>query len=172
MFHIIFCLFHFWLWWQANKMIVIFRIAKQVRDIIVLCILRWHQWKWWRFAVAVQILFHDFILQAAVFMGFSITSAVFSGIIIILYSLKIEDASSRGYYCSCYCVDHGYGGCGNVTCKLGNMGPRYTYNPELGLAAVILALGIIGFGTGIWVSICLCLMKPCCRNLEVSFILS
>ena len=41
----------------------------------------------------------------------------------------------------------------------------------LGLAAVILILGIIEFGTGIWVSICLCLMKPCCKDSEVSFLL-
>jgi len=42
----------------------------------------------------------------------------------------------------------------------------------MGLAAVILILGIVEFATGIWVSICLCVMKPCCTDSEVSFFLS
>ncbi|XP_067047532.1 uncharacterized protein [Acropora muricata] len=40
----------------------------------------------------------------------------------------------------------------------------FASGPALGIAAVILILGIIQFGTGIWVSICLCLMKPCCTD--------
>ncbi|XP_029202017.2 uncharacterized protein LOC114966354 isoform X2 [Acropora millepora] len=65
---------------------------------------------------------------AGIFMGFSITSAVFGGLIIIGYIVIVS---------------------GDV---------------EEGLAAVILTLGIIEFGAGIWVSICLCLMKPCCND--------
>ena len=85
----------------------------------------------------IKYLFHDFIiLQAGIFMGFSITSAVFGGLIIIGYSVIVS---------------------GDV---------------EGGLAAVILTLGIIEFGAGIWVSICLCLMKPCCNDSQVRFLLS
>ncbi|KAK2548968.1 hypothetical protein P5673_030716 [Acropora cervicornis] len=43
----------------------------------------------------------------------------------------------------------------------------FASGPALGIAAVILILGIIQFGTGIWVSICLCLMKPCCTDSQV-----
>ena len=67
-------------------------------------------------------------------MGFSITSAVFGGLIIIGYIVIVS---------------------GDV---------------EEGLAAVILTLGIIEFGAGIWVSICLCLMKPCCNDSQVRFL--
>ena len=84
----------------------------------------------------IKYLFHDLILQAGIFMGFSITSAVFGGLIIIGYSVIVS---------------------GDV---------------EGGLAAVILTLGIIEFGAGIWVSICLCLMKPCCNDSQVRFLLS
>ncbi|KAK2548966.1 hypothetical protein P5673_030714 [Acropora cervicornis] len=41
---------------------------------------------------------------------------------------------------------------------------RYSYDAKMGLAAVILILGLIEFGTGILVSICLCVMKPCCSG--------
>ena len=86
--------------------------------------------------VSQSILFHDLILQAGIFMGFSITSAVFGGLIIIGYSVIVSD------------------------------------DVEGGLGAVILTLGIIEFGAGIWVSICLCLMKPCCNDSQVRFLLS
>ena len=79
-------------------------------------------------------------MQAGVFMGFSITSAVLGGIIIIFYSIIIAYASD--YY--------------------------YSYSAKMALAAVILILGIGEFGIGIWVSICLCLMKPCCTDCQVS----
>ncbi|KAK2548941.1 hypothetical protein P5673_030683 [Acropora cervicornis] len=101
------------------------------------------------------------VSQAGIFMGFAITSAVFGGIIIILYSTTIAGTS-----CQDFCQNnHSCGGGGYPT-----HGPSwditYSYDTKLGLAAVILTLGIIEFGTGIWVSICLCVMKPCCRNLE------
>ena len=99
-------------------------------------------------------------------MGFSITSAVFGGIIIILFGIRI--AMTRGS-CQgqCFCSGNG---CGNVTCELDSYYDFYgndSYNTEMGLAAMILALGIVEFGTGIWVAICLCMMRPCCTDLEV-----
>ena len=112
--------------------------------------------------IAVHIFFHDFMLQAGVFMGFSITSAVFGGIIIIAYSITIAFANYYDYYR--YDYDNDYSE--TYTYR------RYPYDAKMGLAAVILVLGIIEFGAGIWVSICLCLMKPCCADSEVSFCLS
>ena len=115
----------------------------------------------WQFVIAVHIFFHDFMLQAGVFMGFSITSAVFGGIIIIAYSITIAIANYYDYYQyydNLYSETYTY--------------QRYSYDTKMGLAAVILVLGIVEFGTGIWVSICLCLMKPCCTDSEVSFLLS
>ena len=111
--------------------------------------------------IAVHIFFHDFMPQAGVFMGFSITSAVFGGIIIIAYSITIAIANYYDYYQyydNLYSETYTY--------------QRYSYDTKMGLAAVILVLGIVEFGTGIWVSICLCLMKPCCTDSEVSFLLS
>ena len=97
-------------------------------------------------------------------MGFSITSAVFGGIIIIFFGVRIAIAPCQGH-CSCY-SDYGGYGCANVTCQWDPYF-SYSYNTEMGLAAMILALGIIEFGTGIWVSICLCMMRPCCADPEV-----
>ncbi|XP_029205612.2 uncharacterized protein LOC122947072 isoform X2 [Acropora millepora] len=77
---------------------------------------------------------------AGIFMGFSITSAVLGGIIISFYSIMIAYASYGFYYA------------------------YYSYSAKMALAAVILILGIIEFGIGIWVSICLCIMKPCCTD--------
>ena len=98
-------------------------------------------------------------------MGFSITSAVFGGIIIIAYSVTIAYASySRYHYYNNYDYRYGY-----VRTYRDH---RYSYGAKMGLAAVILILGIIEFCTGIWVSICLCLMKPCCTDSQVIFLLS
>ena len=109
------------------------------------------------FATAVQYLIHYYILQAGVFMGFSITSAVLGGQMIIAYSLTIAHASYSEYY-------YGY----RYELLRSYKYQRYSYNAKMGLAAVILILGIVEFGTGIWVSICLCLMKPCCTDSQVS----
>ena len=120
---------------------------------------------------------HDFILQAGVFMGFAITSAVFGGIIIILYSVTIANASCQDF-CQFHsnCGGGGYGRGNFSTLPFYPTNPTYSYsysyNTKMGLAAVTLTLGIIEFGTGIWVSICLCVMKPCCTNPQVSFLLS
>ncbi|XP_029205593.2 uncharacterized protein LOC114969454 [Acropora millepora] len=99
---------------------------------------------------------------AGIFMGFAITSAVCGGLIIIMYGTTLGTASCQRY-CDPFDRD-GYRH-HNVT-----VGPKlqytYSYETKLGLAAVILTLGIIEFGTGIWVSIYLCVMKPCCIVLE------
>ena len=94
-------------------------------------------------------------------MGFAITSAVFGGQMIVAYSLTIADASYSEYY---------YGNSYDLLRRYKYH--RYSYNAKMGLAAVLLILGIVEFATGIWVSICLCLMKPCCSDSEVSFLLS
>ncbi|XP_015748753.1 PREDICTED: uncharacterized protein LOC107328544 isoform X3 [Acropora digitifera] len=101
---------------------------------------------------------------AGTFMGFAITSAVLGGMIIILYSTS---GASCQKYCENYCGCGGGGGYGhgNVstlphpTCTY-----PYSYDSKIAVAAVTMTLGIIEFGTGIWVSICLCVMKPCCTD--------
>ena len=101
-------------------------------------------------------------------MGFSITSAVLGGIIIIAYSVTIANASYSRYY---YDYNYHYGQYGYSRYQTYRY-QRYSYSAKMGLAAVILILGLIEFGTGIWVSICLCVMKPCCPGSQVSFLLS
>ncbi|XP_067047547.1 uncharacterized protein [Acropora muricata] len=99
---------------------------------------------------------------AGIFMGFAITSAVFGGIIMILYSVTIGSAG-----CQKYCNLRDSQSYDNFTIPPILTGkPRYSYDTKMGLAAVILTLGIIEFGTGIWVSICLCVMEPCCIDIE------
>ena len=68
-------------------------------------------------------------------MGFSITSAVFGGFIIIFYSMGIHG------------FRHRY--------------DRRTYGTQMLLMALILILGIVEFAIGIWAAVCLCRMKPC-----------
>ena len=78
----------------------------------------------------------SYFIQAGVFMGFSITSAVFGGTIIICYSISIA------IYLDKY--------------------SRYSsYDTEAALSAIMLILGAIEFATGIWAAACLCAMKPC-----------
>ncbi|XP_078384215.1 uncharacterized protein LOC144666707 [Oculina patagonica] len=88
---------------------------------------------------------------AGVFMGFSITSAVFGGIIIICYSISIA------VYRDDYRYDYRYGHGGYTRYRYRRSG----YDADMALSAIILILGIVEFATGIWVSVCLCLMKPC-----------
>lgn len=93
--------------------------------------------------------------QASVFMGFSITSAVMGAVIIICYSIMIslsDSGSYNGYY------DYSYGR------------GYYRYDGKMAILAIMLILGIIGFGAGIWAAICTCLMKPCgcCGQPQVS----
>ncbi|CAH3190559.1 unnamed protein product [Porites evermanni] len=79
-------------------------------------------------------------------MGFSITSAVMGAVIIICYSIMIslsDSGSYNGYY------DYSYGR------------GYYRYDGKMAILAIMLILGIIAFGAGIWAAICTCLMKPC-----------
>ena len=75
-------------------------------------------------------------------MGFSITSAVFGGTIIICYSVSIAACQERNDFYS-------------------NQLPYLPYDAELVISAIILVLGIAAFVIGIWAPICCCLMKPC-----------
>ena len=72
-------------------------------------------------------------------MGFSITSAVFGGTIIICYSVSIAVCQERNDYYS----------------------NQLPYDAEMAISAIILVLGIAAFVIGIWAPICCCLMKPC-----------
>ena len=77
-------------------------------------------------------------------MGFSITSAVFGGIIIIFYSIAIAiNRDEYGYYYDSDYNDYS------------------SYDAEMALCGIILILGIVEFGIGIWAAVCLCIMKPC-----------
>ncbi|XP_078382701.1 uncharacterized protein LOC144665338 [Oculina patagonica] len=90
---------------------------------------------------------------AGIFMGFSITSAVFGGIIIICYSISIVNRDDFRYEYR-YGYRYGYE---MYRYKVKRSG----YGADLVLSAMILILGIVEFATGILVSVCLCLMKPC-----------
>ena len=94
--------------------------------------------------------------QASVFMGFSITSAVMGGVIIICYSIVISWISDSGSYNGYYDYRYGRG--------------YYSYDGKMAILAIMLILGIIAFGAGIWAAICACLMKPCacCGQPQVS----
>ena len=91
-------------------------------------------------------------------MGFSITSAVLAGVIIIAYSIAIAYGYA-GYDYDPYYDDHGptddyydYNGHRRI---------RHTFDVHLALSAVILILGFAEFGIGIWAAVCLCIIKPC-----------
>jgi len=104
-------------------------------------------------------------LFASVFMGFFITSAVFGEIIITVFVIRIANTNDL---CQGKCPCFG-NGCGNVTCDSeleSNLCRNKSYNTVMGLASMILVLGIIEFATGISVAICVCMMRPCCTDLE------
>ena len=97
-------------------------------------------------------------------MGFSITSAVFGGTIIISYSIAI--AAYRdvyNYYYDPYSNDYnGYGPTEDYYYNSRYRKVRYDhFDAEMALSAIILILGIVEFGIGIWAAVCLCMMKPC-----------
>ena len=78
-------------------------------------------------------------------MGFSITSAVFGGLIITVYSIAINSSSYKDYYDSYYLA----------------------YEAELSITGIILFIGILEFLLGIWAAICCCVMKVCaCCNIH------
>jgi len=85
--------------------------------------------------------FFRLIFQAGVFMGFSITSAVLGGVIIICYSLSIAQ-------------------CRQERKDLGDRYPPY-YVLKIAINAMIIILGIVEFVIGIWAPICCCVMNPC-----------
>ena len=99
------------------------------------------------------------ISQAGVFMGFSITSAVLGGVIMICYSIAISELRRYHDYDDYDYYNYGYYG-------------RYYYNyrGKMAILAIMLVLGIVTFGAGIWAAICTCLMKPCdcCGQPQVS----
>ena len=100
--------------------------------------------------MSLTSLFLSFNCQASIFMGFSITSAVFGGIIIICYSISIAIYRDHYYY---YSVRYS---------------ERY-YDEEMALTVIILILGIAEFAIGIWASVCICLTNPCqtcCYNTQ------
>ncbi|CAH3190564.1 unnamed protein product [Porites evermanni] len=85
---------------------------------------------------------------AGVFMGFSITSAVFGGIIILFYSIGISQITSSDpefYFDDVESYNEYYQG-------------------KMAILAIMLMMGIATFGIGIWVAICTCLLKPCCEQ--------
>ena len=93
------------------------------------------------------------------FMGFSITSAVFGGIIIISYSIAI--AIYRNDYRYVYEPYHNEY---DPTASYRDNRVRVredNFNTEMALSVIILILGIVEFAIGIWAAVCLCMMKPC-----------
>ena len=92
-------------------------------------------------------------------MGFSITSAVLGGVIIICYSIAISELRRYHSYDNYdYYNYHYYGRY------------YYDYRGKMAILAIMLVLGIVTFGAGIWAAICTCLMKPCgcCGHPQVS----
>ena len=97
-------------------------------------------------------------------MGFSITSAVFGGIIIISYSIAIAvyrydykytyeyEPYNNQYYPT---ESYQYNYRSRVQVR------RDHFDAEMALSAIILILGIVEFAIGIWAAVCLCMMKPC-----------
>ena len=96
-------------------------------------------------------------------MGFSITSAVFGGAIIISYSIAIavyEDDYDYTYdpYYNDY---NGYGPTDDYIYRSRVRVRHDHFDAEMALSAIILILGIVEFAIGIWAAVCLCIMKPC-----------
>jgi len=93
-------------------------------------------------------------------MGFSITSAVFGGIIIIAYSIAIAMYRNEYRYSSEPYYYHGPTSA--YYYYKTRKRERYDhFDTEMALSAIILILGIVEFAIGIWASVCLCMMKPC-----------
>ena len=95
-------------------------------------------------------------------MGFSITSAVLGGIIIIFYSIAISDL--RRY--------HSYNEEEYYYYRYGITAEKHSYRGKMAILASMLVLGSLTFGAGIWAAICTCLMKPCscCGQPPVSYV--
>ena len=82
------------------------------------------------------------LYQNGVFMGFSITSAVFGGVTIICYSISIAMYDTR-YYRRWREADH---------------------DASMAIAALVLILGIVNFASGIWAAVGSCYIASCCGN--------
>ena len=87
-------------------------------------------------------------------MGFSITSAVFAGIIIICYvpTIIIYQNENHGYKWRYDEEGQQY----RV-----KINPKNGYEEQMAISAALLALGVIEFGIGIWSAICCCVIKCC-----------
>ena len=98
-------------------------------------------------------------------MGFSITSAVFGGLIITFYSIAINSNSYKDYYDSYYLVD--YIAINSRSYKDYYDSYYLAYEAELSITGIILFIGILEFLLGIWAAICCCVMKVCaCCNIH------
>ena len=86
-------------------------------------------------------------------MGFSITSAVFGGVIIICYSVMIAAVTGNDDYYDYYDYDD-------------------KRDSKLAILAVMLILGIATFVVGIWAAVCCCLLTPCacCAQQQASIL--
>jgi len=85
-------------------------------------------------------------------MGFSITSAVLGGIIIICYSLSIASCRDRKESYDRY---YRYYPPSYIKSKLKN------YEPEIAISTMIKILGVVELVIGIWAPICCCLLSSC-----------
>ena len=73
-------------------------------------------------------------------MGFSITSAVLGGLIILCYSISINESRER---------------------KQRKLEYLENYDASMAIRAIILILGIVEFVIGAWAAICCCQMTGC-----------
>ncbi|KAL9961760.1 hypothetical protein ACROYT_G030774 [Oculina patagonica] len=95
---------------------------------------------------------------AGIFMGFSITSALFSVVIIAGYSISI---SFLQYDYRNDFRDDWWGTKQEYR--------RNSYHADMVINTIILILSVVEFVIGIWAAVCLCLLKPCTccyRNLR------
>ena len=94
-----------------------------------------------------------FFIHKYIFSGwrFSITSAVFGGIIIVFYSVTLSLITSSD--ADSYYDDY-------------ESYKRY-HQGKVVILAFMLFLGMTTFGIGIWAAICICLLKPCCQQPQV-----
>lgn len=90
-------------------------------------------------------------------MSFSVTSAVFAGIIILCYVPSIL-IYQNGYFGYTYHYDENG--------REYKINRRYSgYEEQMAISAVLLALGFIEFFVGVWSAICCCLIKCCAASL-------
>ena len=110
----------------------------------------------------IYLVISYLFLKAGVFMGFSITSAVFGGIIIIFYSMAIAfGRDDYQYYDDPYYNDYnGYGPTEDYYNNRRRIRHEH-FDTEMALSVIILILGVVEFAFGIWAAVCLCMMRPC-----------